>query len=143
VTAFVLDASAYVFAYTAVSPAAGRLRSRISVGAVHAPHLIVAEVGSVVRRTVRAGAIKQDRAFALVEQVTTTARLYPHGPLVRVVWSLRDNLSFYDALYASLAVTLGIPLLTSDARLARAPGLPFAVEVISWRRPGPVSARRC
>jgi predicted nucleic acid-binding protein len=132
VTAFVLDASAYVFAYTAATPSAERLRARIATGAVHAPHVIVGEVGSVARRMTATGAIKQDRALGLVEEVTRTAsRLYAHGPLVRLAWSLRDNLSFYDALYVSVAVALGIPLLTADARLARAPGLPCAVEVIS------------
>ena len=45
-------------------------------------------------------------------------------------WTLRDNLTYYDALYVALAARLGYPLLTADARLARAPGLPCAVELI-------------
>lgn len=129
---FVLDASAYVHAYTGSTPAAGRLRARIGGDDAHAPHLIVAEVGSVARRMTASGAIKPDRGLALVEQVsTTTSRLYSHAPLARLAWSLRHNLSFYDALYVSLAATLGLPLVTVDARLAHAPRLPCAVEVIS------------
>jgi len=40
-------------------------------------------------------------------------------------------MSYYDALYAALAAALGHPLLTADARLARAPGLPCAVELVA------------
>ncbi len=35
----------------------------------------------------------------------------------------------YDALDVVLAATLDVPLLTADARLARAPGLPCQVEL--------------
>ena len=45
-------------------------------------------------------------------------------------WALRDNVTYYDALYVALAARLGYPLLTADARLARAPGLPCAVELV-------------
>ncbi len=45
--------------------------------------------------------------------------------------ALRDNLSDYDAMYVALAARLDVSLLTADARLARAPGLPCAVEVLS------------
>jgi predicted nucleic acid-binding protein len=40
-------------------------------------------------------------------------------------------MTFYDALYAALAARLDIPLLTSDERLSRAPGLPCRVEVFA------------
>lgn len=131
-TAGVLDASAFVLAYTADTPAAQHLRERIRTGPVHAPHMIVAEVGSVARRMTAAGTIKADRGLALVQQVSDVAtRLHPHGPLVRLAWSLRDNLSFYDALYVALAAALGLPLLTTDARLARGPRLPCAVELVA------------
>ena len=39
--------------------------------------------------------------------------------LIHVAWELRDNFSFYDALYVALALMLDEPLLTFDARLAR------------------------
>ena len=38
------------------------------------------------------------------------------------VWSLRDNLTAYDAAYVALAEALDAPLLTRDRRLASAPG---------------------
>jgi predicted nucleic acid-binding protein len=50
---------------------------------------------------------------------------YPHGVLATAAWRLRHDLSYYDALYVALATRLG------DARLARSPGLPCAVELIT------------
>jgi predicted nucleic acid-binding protein len=46
-----------------------------------------------------------------------TARLLPR------MWELRANLSGYDSAYVAAAESYDCPLLTSDARLARAPGL--------------------
>jgi predicted nucleic acid-binding protein len=45
-------------------------------------------------------------------------------------WELRTNLSADDALYVALAEQLDAPLLTADARLAKAPGLRCPVEVL-------------
>lgn len=53
------------------------------------------------------------------------------GALARAAWERRENLSFYDALYVSLAKALGAPLITSDGRLARSPALGCAVELIA------------
>ncbi len=50
-------------------------------------------------------------------------------PLAEAAWELRSAVTFYDALYVVLAATLDVPLLTADARLARAPGLPCQVEL--------------
>jgi predicted nucleic acid-binding protein len=132
VNPLVLDASAYVLGFTASTPAARHIREQIRARTVHAPHLIVAEVGSVARRMTAGSEIKPDRGLALVRQVSEVAtRLHPHGPLARLAWSLRPNVSYYDALYVALAAALGHPLLTYDARLARAPGLPCAVELVA------------
>lgn len=45
-------------------------------------------------------------------------------------WVLRMSATFYDALYAALAGTLDIPLLTADLRLASTPGLRCLVQLI-------------
>jgi predicted nucleic acid-binding protein len=50
--------------------------------------------------------------------------------LVPRYWALRDNLTVYDAAYVALAEAFDAPLLTADARLARAPGPRCTVEVL-------------
>ena len=127
----VLDASVAATALVEVTPEARLLRLRLAKVVTHAPHLIDAEVGSSLRRRTAAGLIEPDvaagglRALALL-----VAERYPHGPLATAAWVLRHNVSYYDALYVALAARLGHPLLTADARLANAPGLPCAVELV-------------
>jgi len=55
---------------------------------------------------------------------------YTHRLFLARVWQLRENLSAYDACYIALAEWLSAPLLTRDARLARAPGHAARVEYI-------------
>lgn len=128
----VLDASVAVQALLAADGAGLALQDRLAVDVCLAPHLVDAEVGSVLRRRVAAGAVEPRTAeAALVALRPLVTERFPHGPLTPAAWRLRDNLTFYDALYVALAARLGIPLLTADARLARTPGLPCAVEVTS------------
>jgi predicted nucleic acid-binding protein len=47
---------------------------------------------------------------------------YSHGLLLDRMWDLRDNVSAYDAAFVALAEALALPLVTTDARLASAPG---------------------
>jgi len=56
-------------------------------------------------------------------------RRHPIRSLWPRAWELRTNLSAYDALTVALAEQLDAPLLTADARLARAPGLRCVVEL--------------
>ncbi|MEO7374697.1 MAG: type II toxin-antitoxin system VapC family toxin [Terrimesophilobacter sp.] len=51
--------------------------------------------------------------------------------LADAVWRHGHNLSSYDAAYVALAERLGAPLITGDARLARAPGIGCTVEVFA------------
>jgi len=55
------------------------------------------------------------------------------GSLARAAWALRENVSFYDGLYAALAAALTVPLLTADGRLAKAPLLSCVVEQVRSR----------
>ena len=48
-------------------------------------------------------------------------------------WELRNNLTPYDAVYVALAEVLDATLVTTDARIARAPGLRAEVDVVSAR----------
>lgn len=47
------------------------------------------------------------------------------------MWELRENVSAYDASYVALAEAMDAALITSDRRLASAPGLRCEVELIS------------
>jgi len=128
--AVVIDASAMAVALLGKSPDAAALRRRLSTQVCHAPHLIDAQVGNVLRRRVLRGVLAEADARALLH---SSAPLVDHrhemtGALAAAAWALRSNVTFYDGLYAVLAVALAAPLLTADERLSRAPGLPCAVE---------------
>ncbi len=131
-TDLVLDASAAVPALAGRTGAERELRERLALVGCHAPHLIDAEVGNVLRKLVLSGRIGAAAAeTGLLGLGVLVGDRYQHQPLVRAAWLLRSNLGFYDALYVALAARLRLPLLTVDARLANAPRLPCAVEVIS------------
>lgn len=129
---YVLDASALVLALVGKSAEADHLRKRLPRMRRHAPHLIDAEAGNVLRRHEQSGRISADEArSALRAGHALIEHRYPHlGPLAEIAWEHRGNLSFYDALYVALAVRLGVPLLTADAKLGRVPGLGCEVEVV-------------
>ncbi|SON62373.1 Ribonuclease VapC9 [Mycobacterium simulans] len=129
---YVIDASALVLALIAKTDAADALRARLPEMRRHAPHLIDAEVGNVLRRHEQAGHISAREAdTALRVAAPLIDDRYPHvGVLARCAWSLRHNLSFYDALYVALATNLDIPLLTADTRLSRAPQLTCRTELV-------------
>ena len=90
---------------------------------VAAPQLQAIEVLQVLRRRVTAGVTAPDAA----EQARTLlrelgVRYFEHDLLVERVWQLRDNLTAYDASYVALAELLNVDLVTTDSRLAHAPG---------------------
>ena len=96
------------------------------------PELLDLEAVSAIRRLARAGAIDDAVAGRAVRALADLPfERAPHAPLIPRIWELRDNVSPYDAAYVALAETLGASLLTTDARLSRAPGLRCTVELIS------------
>jgi predicted nucleic acid-binding protein len=130
--ALVIDASAMVIALLGRSGRAAALRGRLGSELCHAPHLIDAEVGNVLRRHVLRGDLAGSDAEALLH---LCGPLIDHrhqmtGALAGAAWALRENMTFYDGLYAALAAALAVPLLTADARLAKAPGLACTVEQV-------------
>jgi predicted nucleic acid-binding protein len=101
---------------------------------LHAPHLLDVEVLSALRRVVVAGDASPGRAEAAVaDLVDLPIERYGHYELIPRIWELRDNFSTYDAAYVALAEAIvddGAPLLTADARLARAADAHTAVRVV-------------
>jgi predicted nucleic acid-binding protein len=126
----VVDGSALVVAVTERSVDALAARAALADGAI-APHLIDAEVGQALRAMVRRGELDDDAARrALVTGQLLVDDRVPHHPFTHRAWELRDNLTFYDALYVAIAEARGLTLLTADARLAASPGPRCAFEVV-------------
>lgn len=89
-----------------------------------APHLIDAEVLSVIQVHHRTSRLDATAATQAVDDLRTwPGTRWPHRPFLERAWELRSNLRGYDALYVALAEALEATLVTLDARLARAPGL--------------------
>lgn len=94
--------------------------------------IIRAEAVSALRSMARQGVVASDRARAAAARATALRlELHAFEPYLPRVWELRDNLSVYDAWYVAVAEALGTPLVTADARLARAPGVRCPIEILS------------
>lgn len=132
-TEYVIDCSALVDALSGKTAAADAVRQRTRGARLHAPHLIDAEVGSVLRRHVRADLVAEDAARGYLRALGHTVHeRYPHHQFTATAWQLRDNIGFYDALYVTLAARLELPLLTTDTKLTNTPiELPCHVERIA------------
>lgn len=126
----VVDASV-LFEVVADTPGAAALRARLADDQDHgAPHLIDAEVLSVIQTHHRLGALDPTAADQAIDDLRSwPGERWSHRPLLERAWALRDNVRGYEALYVALAEALDATLLTLDARLARAPGLQCQVEV--------------
>jgi predicted nucleic acid-binding protein len=128
-----VDASAAVSALGRKDAVGIAAHKRIAEATCHAPHLLDAEVGHVLRRGARAGEISAETARTALRALREVIDYrYPHtGRIASLAWDLRDTITFYDALYIALATVLDLPLLTSDAKLSKATGLSCQVTLIS------------
>jgi predicted nucleic acid-binding protein len=97
-----------------------------------APALVDAEVGSALRRKVRAEVLTARKARAALDDLLDMRlQRISHEFLVDRAWQLRDNVTFYDGLYVALAEGMGGKLLTLDRRLTEAPGLRAEIELVA------------
>lgn len=118
----VVDASVVVAALVDSGPdgtwAEGLLTSDLA-----APHLLPAEVASVLRRAVMAGDVTEDvAALAHADLLDLRIELVDYDTVGARIWELRHNLASYDAWYVGVAELLDAPLATLDHRLVAAPG---------------------
>lgn len=127
-----LDASVLVEALTdGVRGEQARASIQSSPGWLWAPFVVDAEVGHALRGNVRAGLASAKAAKAALDDLMEMRlERVSHRFLSERAWEMRDNLSFYDGLYVALAEALEAPLVTFDARLAKAPGLRAEVELL-------------
>jgi predicted nucleic acid-binding protein len=95
------------------------------------PHLADSEVVGALRAQVLRGEVSTADASRALDTWGRLGleRVGARGLLGRI-WELRDNLSAYDATYVAVAEALGVPLVTADGRLARAPGPSCTITVV-------------
>ena len=128
-TIVVADSSALLHAFEARDPNPALL-PRLATARLHAPHLLDVEFLSGLRGLVRGRKLSPDRANDVRNDFADLAiTRYAMSRLADRVWELRDNVTAYDACYVALAEALDCPLVTSDARLAKAAGHHAEVEV--------------
>lgn len=86
-----------------------------------APYLVDVEVMNVMRKLVLRRTVPIEDAETLLRDFRRTPiDKYAHSSLFDFAWSLRENVTPYDAMYVALAKALQATLTTSDLRLARA-----------------------
>jgi predicted nucleic acid-binding protein len=129
----VLDASAALEVLARGRAATGIERRLFADGEItHVPALIDLEIAQVLRRYVSAGQMAAAQgAAALDVWRAVPVRRHGHELLLPRIWSLRADLTAYDAAYVALAEALDAPLLTLDVKLARAPGHRARIEVMA------------
>jgi predicted nucleic acid-binding protein len=98
-------------------------RSVLEGEALAAPHLMPAEAANILRRMVLVGDLTADvAAIAHSDLIQYPIVLFPYEPFARRVWTLRGNVTAFDAWYVALAESLGQSLVTLDRRLESAHG---------------------
>ncbi len=108
-----------------------RFRGRLHGETIIGPDLLRIEVTSVVRRQASLGQLTQEQADAAISDLLAfPITVFPTAPLLHRVWELRQNLTAYDGCYVALAEAVDGALVTTDHRLANAPGLRCTVEVL-------------
>jgi predicted nucleic acid-binding protein len=97
---------------------------QLAAEVVCAPHLLDVEVTGAFRRLVGLGAVTETRAAtALTAFRALQIFRYGHVHLIPRMWELRGSVTAAAAAYVALAEVLDALLVTTDHRLARAPGL--------------------
>ena len=128
----VVDASA-LLEFLLQTPLGARVEARLfrDEAEFHVPHLVDVEVVQGLRRLVRTGEVSPARAKEAIEDlIDLDLHRHSHTDVLRRAWTLRDNISAYDAIYVSLAEALDAALVTCDGPLATAPGHAARIEVI-------------
>lgn len=125
-----VDASVVIDLLIDPGSTARSLADRIAATSVHAPDHLAIEVANVLRRRRNRGLLSEGEATLAFQGLwRLPMQLWGLEVLASRTWQLGHNLSSYDAAYVALAEHLDAPLLTLDARLARASGPTCVIEV--------------
>jgi predicted nucleic acid-binding protein len=130
----VVDASVLANVVADDTPVGARARARLAAasGDVSAPDLVDVETVSVLRRRWRSGDLTLVRFEEAIEDLLALPiTRFPVGPLMRRAFTLRDNVTPYDAAYVALAEALNATFVTGDGRLSRASGTVCAIELLT------------
>jgi predicted nucleic acid-binding protein len=123
----VVDASAAVSALLHD----GEARRLLAAESIHAPHLVDAEVVSVLRRQVASGLLTSQEGRQALDVWSRLGLIrYAAPPLLERIWELRETVTAYDAMYVALAENLDCSLVTADARLSGANGPRCTITVV-------------
>lgn len=118
----VIDASVLVSALVD-SGWEGVWSERVVAAGTVAPNLVLVEVANILRRMESGGrltAVEAQNAFENL--LVLEIELFPFEPFANRIWSLRSNVTSYDAWYVAIAEASDLALATLDRRLARASG---------------------
>lgn len=125
---FVLDASVTIAAVLIEERTAeARTILRAALNGVAVPALWHLEVGNILLRAERRGAIRGEERLGHIADLSVIPMAVDHEGTTHAwrattVLALRHQLTLYDAVYLELALRLRVPLATFDAALARAAG---------------------
>ncbi|MEW2519092.1 type II toxin-antitoxin system VapC family toxin [Actinacidiphila alni] len=122
----VIDCSSLVHFLLAHGKAETALRERVGRAVtLAAPDLLDYEITSAAfglargRRGSKPKITEKDAAKAITDYQALALDLHPTLVLCQRIRELSNNLSVYDAHYVALAESLGVPPITSDARVER------------------------
>jgi predicted nucleic acid-binding protein len=119
----VVDANVMVFALSSPTSQGDAARlvmtaDDVWLGPAHMP----LEVIRTLRKAVVSAHMTEDDAIAAYTALMAAEITYvgTNETMLRAVWSMRHNVSAYDAAYIAVAAEYGARLVTFDARLAKA-----------------------
>ena len=128
----VVDASVLANVVGDDRPTGTRARTRLGrAAATSVLGLADVETVAVLRKRWIAGDLTDERFRQAVDDLLALPiTRFPLGPLMVRAFDLRANVTAYNAAYIALAEGLDCPLVTADARLARAPHVACEIEVM-------------
>ena len=129
----VVDASA-MLELLLQTPLGARVEARLFRDAdeLNSPHLLDVEITQGLRRLVRMGEVSAARAAeALSDLACLDLHRHAHLDFLARAWTLRENITAYDAMYVILAEALDAPLVTCDEPLSKAPGHRARIELVA------------